>query len=149
MGIDTDRVVIDPPPDFFRVTKQIHNLLQGAEGGLSPEDLQIYLGSIREVTEHMRRNGLTADVWFVHDPQVLPLARFLPRGSDQTWIWAIHIDLTTPNKDTLDALMPFTRDYDRLIFSLDSYVPAGLDKSQGVSIAPTGHRPALTSRTLP
>ena len=95
----------------------------------------------------MRRNGLTADVWFVHDPQVLPLARFLPRGIDQTWIWAIHIDLTTPNKDTLDALMPFTRDYDRLIFSLDSYVPAGLDKSQSVSIAPPAIDPLTVKNT--
>ena len=95
----------------------------------------------------MRRKRLTADVWFVHDPQVLPLARFLPRGVDQTWIWAIHIDLTTPNKDTLDTLMPFTRDYDRLIFSLDSYVPEGLDKSQSVSIAPPAIDPLTVKNT--
>ena len=81
LGIDTDRIVIDPPPEFFNVTKQIHNLLQGAEGGLTPEDLQLYLGSIREVAEDMRRNRLTADVWFVHDPQVLPLGPVpAPRG---------------------------------------------------------------------
>ena len=147
LGIDTDRIVIDPPPEFFQVTKQIHNLLQGAEGGLSSEDLQLYLGSIREVAEHMRRSGLTADVWFIHDPQVLPLARFLPRGIDQTWIWTIHIDLTTPNKDALDALMPYTRAYDRLIFSLDSYVPAGLDKSQSVSIAPPAIDPLTVKNT--
>ena len=147
LGIDTDRIVIDPPPEFFQVTKQIHNLLQGAEGSLSPEDLQLYLGSIREVAEHMRRSGLTADVWFIHDPQVLPLARFLPRGIDQTWIWTIHIDLTTPNKDALDALMPYTRAYDRLIFSLDSYVPAGLDKSQSVSIAPPAIDPLTVKNT--
>ena len=148
LGIDADRVVVDPPPEFFNVTKQIHNLLQGAEGGLSQEDLQLYLGSIREVAEDMRRNRLAADVWFVHDPQVLPLARFLPRGVDQTWIWAIHIDLTTPNKETLDTLLPFTRDYDRLIFSLDSYVPEGLDKSQSVSIAPPAIDP-LTAKNTP
>ena len=147
LGIDADRIVVDPPPEFFQVTKQIHNLLQGAEGGLSPEDLQLYLGSIREVAEDMRRNRLTADVWFVHDPQVLPLARFLPHGVDQTWIWAIHIDLTTPNKETLDTLLPFTRDYDRLIFSLDSYVPGGLDKAQSVSIAPPAIDPLTVKNT--
>ena len=32
LGIATERVVIDPPSQFFQVTKRIHNLLQGAEG---------------------------------------------------------------------------------------------------------------------
>ena len=96
MGITTERVVINPPPEFFQVTKQIHNLLQGSEGSLSRDDLEIYFQSLRKVGEDMRRRNLSADVWFLHDPQVLPMANLLPRGQAETWIWVAHIDLTTP-----------------------------------------------------
>jgi trehalose synthase len=152
LGIATEWVVINPPLKFFKVTKQIHNLLQGAEGSLSPEDLEVYFQCLREVGEEMRRNQLTADVWFLHDPQLLPMARLLPRGSDETWIWVGHIDLTTPNPEVLDTLLPFTKDYDRLILSLDSYVPNGLpsdlDKMPGVYIAPPAIDP-LTIKNIP
>ena len=148
MGITTERVVINPPPEFFQVTKQIHNLLQGSEGSLSRDDLEIYFQSLRKVGEDMRRRNLSADVWFLHDPQVLPMANLLPRGQDETWIWVAHIDLTTPNPQVLDTLLPFTKDYDRLVFSLDSYVPDGLDKMQPVHIAPPAIDP-LTVKNIP
>ena len=148
LGIFTERVVINPPPQFFHVTKRIHNLLQGADGSLSPEELDIYFQSIRSVAEAMRQQHLSADVWFLHDPQLLPLAGMLPRGSDETWVWVGHIDLTTPNREVLDTLLPLTRDYDRLILSLPSYVPAGLDAGIPVFIAPPAIDP-LTVKNIP
>ena len=39
LGVETERIVIQPPPRFFPVTKRIHNLLQGADGILSREEL--------------------------------------------------------------------------------------------------------------
>jgi trehalose synthase len=148
LGIPTERVVIDPPNQFFEVTKRIHNLLQGAEGSLDAKDLDIYLQSIQSVAEDMRRRCLTADVWFVHDPQVLPLARMLPRKLDDIWIWIGHIDFTTPNHGVLDSLLPLTKDYDRLILSLESYVPDGLGDTPPVSIAPPAIDP-LTAKNIP
>ena len=147
MGIATERVVINPPPEFFQVTKQIHNLLQGAEGNLSQNDLEIYFQSLRDVAKDMLRRNLSADVWFLHDPQVLPMASLLPRGHDETWIWVCHIDLTTPNPQVLDTLLPFTKDYDRLILSLDSYVPKGLDGMPAVYIAPPAIDPLTVKNT--
>ena len=114
LGIATERVVIDPPAEFFQVTKQIHNLLQGAEGTLSHEDLELYFDCVKKVVKDMLRRNLTADAWFLHDPQLLPMARLFPRGSDDTWIWVGHIDLTTPNPEVLNSLLPLTKDYDRL-----------------------------------
>ena len=147
LGIAAEWVVIDPPPRFFKVTKQIHNLLQGAEGGLSAEDLELYFRSLREVGREMRRRQLAADVWFLHDPQLLPMARLLPRGFDQTWIWVCHIDLTTPNQEALDTLLPFTKDYDQLVMSLKSYVPNGLDETKSVYIAPPAIDPLTVKNT--
>ena len=136
LGIATERIVIDPPSEFFQVTKRIHNLLQGAEGSLSKEELEVYYGSVRQVADDLRRRPVAADVWFFHDPQLLPLAGLLPRTSQEIRIWIGHIDFTTPNPSVLDTLLPLVHDYDRLIFSLPSYVPARLSETPPVSIAP-------------
>ncbi len=148
LGISTERVVINPPPEFFQVTKRIHNLLQGADGTLSTEELDIYYHSIQKVAEDMRRRDLSADVWFLHDPQLLPLARLLPRKSSDEWLWVCHIDLTTPNQSVLDALLPLAKDYDNLVFSLGSYVPEGLTNTPPVFIAPPAIDP-LTVKNVP
>jgi trehalose synthase len=148
LGVPTERVVINPPAQFFEVTKRIHNLLQGAEGCLSPEDLDIYFQSIQNVADDMKRQHLTADVWFLHDPQLLPLAKVLPRGPGETRIWVCHIDLTAPNRGVLDVLLPLTRHYDHLVFSLPSYVPKGLGGTPPVCIAPPAIDP-LAVKNIP
>ena len=148
LGIATERIVINPPPQFFQVTKRIHNLLQGAEGTLSAKELEIYFQSIQNVAEDLRRRHVFADAWFLHDPQLLPMARLLPREFDETWIWICHIDLTTPNRGVLDTLLPLTKDYDRLIFSLESYVPDGLGETPSIFIAPPAIDP-LAVKNIP
>ena len=149
LGMETERIVINPDAaEFFDVTKKIHNMLQGSEGELSPEELDIYFSCIQRVADDMNARGLEADIWFVHDPQLLPLARLLPKKEGQTWIWICHIDLTTPNRSVLDALMPLTQDYDQLIFSQAAYVPADLGDKVPVLIAPPAIDP-LTIKNVP
>ena len=141
LGIKTERIVIDPPPEFFDVTKRIHNMLQGAPGSLSGEEWDTYQGAIKEVAAAFQRDQLRNDVWFVHDPQVLPLAHLLPRDPGSTWVWIGHIDLTSPNNGLMDSLLPFFSHYDRLVFSLDAYVPDEVRGVKPVVIAPPGIDP--------
>ena len=148
LGISTERVVINPPSEFFQVTKKIHNLLQGADGTLSTEELDVYYHSVQKVAEDMRRRELSADVWFLHDPQLLPMARLLPRSSSDMWLWVCHIDLTNPNESVLNNLLPLVNDYDNLVFSLASYVPQGLTDMPPVFIAPPAIDP-LTVKNVP
>ena len=148
LGLSTDWVVINPSPSFFQVTKKVHNLLQGAEGELSSEEKETYLGDVQRVAEQMRLDGLDADVWFLHDPQLLPLARFLRKGRDGAWFWVVHIDLTTPNQSVLDFLLPLTTRYDGLAFSLDSYIPAVLDGSPPIYVTPPAIDP-LSVKNVP
>ena len=140
LGIATERVVIDPTEaEFFQVTKKIHNLLQGADGSLSERELEIYFGNLRQVADSMLRDGLTADVWFMHDPQLLPLAGMLQRARPcqvRAWLWICHIDLTRPNQSAIDSLLPMLQDYHHLIFSLQQYVPAHHVADKPVYIAP-------------
>ena len=147
LGIETERIVIDPPSQFFGVTKQIHNMLQGAPGALSQEEWDTYQGAIRDVANALHRDDLRQDVWFVHDPQVLPLANFLRCNSGSTWVWIGHIDLTSPNPGLMDSLLPYFSDYDRLVFSLDDYVPGAVRGVEPVVIAPPGIDP-LSEKNL-
>jgi len=77
---------------------------------------------------------------------LLPLARLLPKKPTETWI--CHIDLTTPNRSVLDALMPLTQDYDQLIFSQTAYMPEDLGDKVPVLIAPPAIDP-LTIKNTP
>ena len=148
LGIPTERIVIDPEvPEFFQATKKIHNLLQGAEGALTDQELKVYLGCIEDVAAAMERAGVSADVWILHDPQLLPLARLLRKDDDSAWIWVCHIDLTAPNGGTLDTLLPLNSHYDHLVFSLQDYVPQGLAGSMPVYIAPPAIDPLSRKNT--
>ena len=146
LGLHTERVVIDGAPEFFQATKRIHNLLQGAEGSLSAAEFEIYFETNQRLADEFRRQGLEADVWFFHDPQVLPLAGMLPLRPAEVRNWVCHIDLTAPNESTINSLLPFTRHYDNLFFSLDDYVPAGLENAR-VHITPPAIDPISVKNT--
>ena len=149
LGVETERVVINPAdPPFFQVTKKLHNLLQGAEGSLSPREFGLYIDTLARVAGHIESRHLEADVWFMHDPQLLPLAQLLPKQGGETRLWVCHIDLTAPNGQVMDQLLPLTAAYDGLVFSLDSYIPAGLDPRIPVYVAPPAIDP-LTPKNAP
>ena len=146
LGICTRRAVINPKnPGFFDVTKRIHNMLQGAEGRLSDEELEIYYGCLDDVAEEIERTGLSADVWFLHDPQLLPLGRLLNCRNGATRVWTVHIDLTQPNPWLMERLLPLTAAYDALICSMETYVPGRLPPGPAVHIAPPAIDP-LTAK---
>ena len=148
LGVETERMVITPEPAFFQVTKRIHNLLQGAKGTLSDDEWDIYYGAIRNVAEAIQDHSLQADVWFLHDPQLLPLAQMLPKTTSETRLWVCHIDLTVPNPQVMESMLPLSEHYDGLIFSLPSYVPTGIKGSTPVYIAPPAIDP-LTLKNIP
>jgi trehalose synthase len=76
----------------------------------------------------MNAQGLD-DEWdaiIVHDPQPAGL-RANATDRSRLWIWRCHIDLSTPNEETLGRLLPLLRDYDESIYHMEKYVPNGLD----------------------
>ena len=146
LGLATERVVIEGNPEFFQVTKRIHNLLQGGSGSLSTSEFETYFKTNQGVAAEFERRGLEADAWFFHDPQVLPLASMLPLRPGEVRNWICHIDLTSPNESTINSLLPLTRDYDNLFFSLHNYVPSGLN-GVPVHIAPPAIDPISVKNT--
>jgi trehalose synthase len=116
LGIKTGWRVIQGSPDFFSITKKMHNALQGGEINLSELKMQIYEDV---VFENAVRNHLDHDRVIVHDPQPLPMvAHYQKKGP---WIWRCHIDLTNPNRELWNYLAPFVEKYDAVILTLEEY----------------------------
>jgi len=116
LGIKTGWRAIHGTPDFFSVTKKIHNALQGGKINLSDRKLQLYE---QVVYENAIRNHLDHDVVIVHDPQPLPIINHYRK--DCPWIWRCHIDLSRPNQELWDYLVPFIEKYDAVILSSRDY----------------------------
>jgi trehalose synthase len=115
-GIKTGWRVIQGRPDFFSVTKKIHNALQGGEINLTEQKKEIYE---EVVFENAVRMHLDHDLVIIHDPQPLPLIRHFPKKAP--WIWRCHVDLSCPNPDLWAYLAPFIESYDAVVLSLPEY----------------------------
>ena len=116
IGIKTGWRIIQGSPDFFSITKKMHNALQGDEINLSDLKKDIYESVIYE---NSMRNHLDHDIVMIHDPQPLSLIEhFRKRGP---WIWRCHVDLTNLNKELWKYLSQFVEQYDGVIFSLKDY----------------------------
>ena len=116
VGIKTGWRVVHGPPDFFSVTKKIHNALQGAEINLSKRKIKLY----EEVAyRNAIINHLDHDVVIIHDPQPLPLIRHYRKKNP--WIWRCHIDLSNPHTELWKYLVQYVDEYDAVILSSKDY----------------------------
>jgi trehalose synthase len=118
-GLEVDWLIIRGEDEFFNVTKTIHNALQGDPNGLDTAHREIFA----------RYNAMNAaefddnyDFVIIHDPQPVAMIDHFPT-SDAKWIWRFHIDLSTPNQEVLDFLLPSICRYDAAIFHMREYVP--------------------------
>ena len=116
IGIRAHWTSIVGPPSFYDVTKKIHNMLQGQDGELSAEEKRLYEET---VTANAPIIDLKSDVVVVHDPQPLPLIRY--RHGQRRWIWRCHLDLSMPNLQMQDYLLPMVEGYDASIYTLPEY----------------------------
>jgi trehalose synthase len=115
-GIKTGWRVIQGSPDFFSITKKMHNALQGGEINLTDRKKEIFE---EVVYENTIRTHLDHDLVIIHDPQPLPMINhYRKRGP---WIWRGHVDLSRPNRELWEYLSPFIEKYDAVIFSIREY----------------------------
>ena len=122
-GLETEWRIIHGVDEFFDVTKTIHNALQGNPQGLSEEQEEIF----RRYNEiNAERLEGEYDFVIVHDPQPAAMRDHFP-DSDTRWIWRCHIDLSTPNEQVLDFLLPSIARYDATVFHRREYVPQAAD----------------------
>ncbi|MCL2769738.1 MAG: glycosyltransferase [Solirubrobacterales bacterium] len=111
-GVDGRWLVIKGDPDFFAITKRVHNGLYGSEGDGGP------LGAAerRHYEQVLHRNAKellalvrAGDIVIVHDPQPAGLAGALARTGARV-IWRCHVGRDEPNEWT-ERAWEFLRPY--------------------------------------
>jgi trehalose synthase len=126
--VDTRWLVLNGSPEFFRLTKRLHNHLHGAPGDGGPvNDSQrelyerILADNLARLTSRVRRG----DIVLLHDPQTAGLVEGLMEAGAHV-VWRCHVGRDTPN-DLTDGAWEFLRPYiepaPASIFSRQAYAP--------------------------
>jgi trehalose synthase len=116
LGIKADWRLIQGSPDFFNVTKKLHNAPQGGEINLTELKKEVY----QEVNfQNALRMDMNYDFVVVHDPQPLPLIDHYRHTCP--WVWRCHVDLSEPNPEVWTYLRGFVEKYDAVVLSLPEY----------------------------
>jgi trehalose synthase len=130
VGLECDWQVIYGREEFYNATKLMHNALQGNPQDLTEEQWETWT-QYNEMNARELSRGW--DVCVVHDPQPAALHSLAPEKAD-AWVWRCHIDVSTPNPETMGRLLPYIQQYPASLFHVAGYVPAGMDG--GVNIVP-------------
>ncbi len=116
LHIKTGWRAVHGPPDFFTITKKIHNALQSGQINLTELKRGIYE---QVIYENSIRNHIDHDIVIVHDPQPLPMITHYRKNSP--WIWRCHIDMSQPHTGCWKYLLQFIEKYDAVILSRKEY----------------------------
>ncbi len=145
VGLRAEWRVLSQNESFFKVTKKIHNALQGMRDGLSDEEMKLYLAANEQyaaaLTDHF-------DAIIVHDPQPAAIRTLLP-DSRARWIWRCHIDTSQPDPAVWAFLEPHLRGYHAAVFTMPEFAPRGWSGPFMVFIPPAIDPLAPKNRALP
>jgi trehalose synthase len=141
-GLDARWVAVEGDPDFFRVTKRLHNRLHGhpGDGGpLGDAERAVYERRCAANAELMAQHIGTRDIVLLHDPQT---AGMIPRllETGVPIIWRAHIGLDLPNDVAREAwrfLIGYVERADAYVFSRPTFSWEGLDTAKVTVIAPS------------
>ncbi len=128
LGVETHWYVLDGEPDFFAITKRIHNVLHGDPGDGGPlGDAEravferVLASNLKDIASELREG----DVFLAHDPQTAGLIPGL-KDLGVKVIWRSHIGKDDDDEQTAKGwafLEPYITQADAAIFTRSSYVP--------------------------
>lgn len=140
--VDARWLVLDGTPDFFDLTKRIHNLLHGSPGDGGPlgsAESALYDAVLAANLRNLSAVVRSGDVVLLHDPQTAGLIPGM-RAAGAHVVWRCHVGRDTAT-DLTDVAWAFLRPYveqaDAVIFSRSAYVPAWLDQGRIWIIPPS------------
>jgi trehalose synthase len=141
-GIDERWLVIEGSPEFFDVTKKLHNLLHGVAppqgAAMTDADRAVYdcatEGNAAALLDQVRPR----DVAILHDPQTAGLVPALKSRGVHV-VWRSHIGVDEANDVVRSAwsfLLPYVSRADAIVFSRRAYIWDGLDRARVEIIPP-------------
>jgi len=130
-GVDARWIVIEGNPEFFALTKLIHNNLHGWGGdgvvGDGPAH-ELYNATLAPCAEELRRRVAPGDVVYCHDPQTAGLVKPMV-DAGAIVVWRCHVGVDEPN-DTVRAawrfLEPYVSEAHACVFSRREFVWDGI-----------------------
>jgi trehalose synthase len=135
LGIEQTRHVLPLDEASNRFTAHLADLLQGIEhGDLSEEDQHVFLDKLQQAPlRHLYENQ--ADIYFVHDFQLAPLAQLFPWMRPA--LWMCHIDTAQPDPHAKAYIEQFLDSYNICVFNSPRSVFNDLSPEKTEVIIPT------------
>ena len=141
-GVDARWWVLDGDPEFFAITKRIHNALHGAAGDGNPlgaAEHAHYEGVLEHNLAELTNLVRPGDLVLLHDPQTAGLVDAIRAAGAQV-VWRCHIGRDTSNPTT-DRGWAFLKRYlqhaEAVVFSRRAYVPKWVAPERIWVIAPS------------
>jgi trehalose synthase len=141
-GVDARWAVISGQPEFFAITKRIHNRLHGfaGDGGpLGDAEREVYEQTVAASAEELAELVHPLDIVILHDPQTAGLAAAV-RETGATVIWRCHVGLDGANdhaRDAWDFLRGYVLDAHAFVFSRAGFAWEGLPRDRISVIRPS------------
>jgi trehalose synthase len=142
VGVDARWLVIDGDPDFFTVTKRIHNHLHGAPGDGGPlgdPERAVYEATLERNCGELLGQVQPDDIVILHDPQTAGLVPPL-HDAGVPVVWRCHVGIDNPNGVAREAwafLAPYVRRANAVVFSREQFAWDVVDPARRVIIAPS------------
>ena len=140
-GVDTRWVVLSERPEFFAITKRLHNKLHGhpGDGGsLGAAEREAYEEILEDSAHHLTDLIKPGDVVFLHDPQTAGLIPAVKAAGGIT-LWRCHIGLEIANEhvdEAVEFLVPYVEQADGFVFSRGAYLWPQLPADRAHLMAP-------------
>ena len=140
--VETRWMVMGGNPEFFVITKRIHNHLhdfEGDGGELGDAERRVYEDAVAPSGEELARMVGPRDVVILHDPQTAGLVPWLKKTGIPV-VWRCHVGIDKPGERTRNAwqfLLEYVRQADAYVFSRKSFAWEGLEPGRTVLIAPS------------
>lgn len=142
LEIDVRWLVLDGPPEFFKLTKRVHNALHGSAGDgspLGPEAAALFTRVTHQNAGALHTLIRPNDIVICHDPQAAGLVPLLLQRGALT-VWRCHIGHEHLDNVEVDRgwefLRPHLKDVPLAVFSRAVYAPAWLRGRRTIVVAP-------------
>ena len=134
-GVDLRWLTISGDPEFFRITKRLHNRLHDAPGDGGPlgaTERRIYEQAMLEAADELTRLVQKGDIVYIHDPQPAGLVPHIVSAEIKI-VWRCHIGIDHPGdlaRESWAFLRRYVEEADACVFSRERFVWEGLDPAK-------------------
>ncbi|HXW35266.1 MAG TPA: glycosyltransferase [Acidimicrobiales bacterium] len=142
IGIDAKWIVIEGDPEFFSITKRVHNRLHGFpgdDGELGDRETRHYSDVSAKNAEGLVKDAKAGDIVLLHDPQTAGLGGRLEEHGAKV-VWRCHVGSDHENRWTEEAwsfLRPHLDLCRGFVFSRRSFAPRWLPEDRTWVIPPS------------